>query len=91
MANPNSGITPVGKRVLVKPKALEDKTAGGILLSPQQNRPRNRGTVVDVGSEVEAVTFGDDILFLAVLTIVEGKDGEEYFLLDEKDVAAILN
>ena len=87
MANP-SGITPIGSRILVSPLSQDETTPVGIIVTTQ--RPRNKGIVVDVGEDVKSVCFNDKVLFLTVIHVEKDRDGNEYFIVDEKDVAAIL-
>lgn len=51
----NSGIFPSGNRVLVKPDAIEEKTAGGIIIADaiaqQHQMAQSTGVLVDVGPD----------------------------------------
>lgn len=95
------GIRPVEYKVLVKPKKVEEKTAGGIYL-PDQARDKEKfakqeGVLVAVGAIaftdpdwLDKPKVGDTVLFdkYAGCT-VEGTDGEEYRLINDKEIGAI--
>ncbi|KAG5225521.1 hypothetical protein OIU76_026579 [Salix suchowensis] len=93
-----TSITPLGDRVLVKIKTVEEKTEGGILLpSSAQSKPQG-GEVVAVG---EGKTIGKAKLDISVKTgtqVVYSKyagtevefDGSSHLILKEDDIVGIL-
>jgi chaperonin GroES len=95
-----STVKPLGERVFVKVSASEEKTAGGILLPDTAKEKPQVGEVAAVGpgkrnddgtrTEME-VTVGDKVLYskYAGTDIKLGTD--EYVLLAEKDILAIVN
>lgn len=104
-ANP-SGISPTEYKVLLKPKTVDEKTAGGIIL-PDEHKDREQfaqmeGEIVAVsplafsydgwsGHEHAKPKPGDRVLFAKFSGAkVKGKDGVEYRLTNDKDVAAVL-
>ena len=95
-----STVKPLGDRVFVKVSAAEEKTAGGILLPDNAKEKPQVGEVVavgpgkrdDKGARVEMeVNVGDKVLYskYAGTDIKLGTD--EYVLLSEKDILAIVN
>lgn len=95
------GIRPVEYKVLVKPKAVEEKTAGGIYLPDQikekEKFAKQEGVLVAVGAIaftdpdwLDRPKVGDTVLFdkYAGCT-VKGKDGEEYRLINDKEIGAV--
>lgn len=48
-------IQPVGSRILVEPKLVEDKTAEGILLPTVKNQTQQVGTVTALGDRKSVV------------------------------------
>ena len=97
----NPGIRPLEYKVLVKPQKVEEKTAGGIYLPDQikekEKFAKQEGILVAVG----AIAFtdpdwldrpkpGDKVLFdkYAGCT-VKGQDGEEYRLINDKEIGAV--
>ncbi len=95
-----STVKPLGDRVFVKVSASEEKTAGGILLPDTAKEKPQVGEVVAVGpgkrdekgarQDLE-VKVGDKVLYskYAGTDIKLGTD--EYVLLSEKDILAIVS
>lgn len=97
-----SGITPVGHRVLVRPIKTERVTGGGIII-PESTADKNdkaqiKALVIDYGTTAwKAAGFGgepwanrgDTVLtgkFAGVM--VKGSDGVEYRLVNDDDIQA---
>ena len=77
-------LKPFDNRVVVKPIPVGDKTSGGVVLSPDQKRPPNKGVVIAGNDEVST---GQTILF-------HRRAGVEYkgqLILLASDVLAILH
>lgn len=98
-----SGMRPFGHRVLVYPDPVEEKTAGGIILTDQaiesQQMAVARGVLVAVSSvsfdyaeidENEIPDVGDRVTFGRYdgQTFKNGK-GEEYRLLSDQDIKGV--
>jgi len=97
-----SGIAPADVKVLVLPDAVEEKTAGGIILADtsreRQKYATVRATLVAKGPNAFAdwgAGNGPDIA-ARVLTAqyagmrAKGLDGVEYVLCNDEDVIAVL-
>lgn len=95
-----STVKPLGDRVFVKVSASEEKTAGGILLPDTAKEKPQVGEIVAVGpgrrnddgsrSEME-VKVGDKVLYSKYAGTDIKLGGDEYVLLAEKDILAIVN
>lgn len=99
-----SGIEPVDVKVLVLPDAVEEKTAGGIIM-PEQARDRERmaqtrGTLVACGGgafedwndNAYRPKPGERVIIDRYAGVrVEGADGENYQLINDTDVLAVLS
>jgi chaperonin GroES len=92
-------IRPVGDRVVVKPAAKEEVTKSGIVIPDTAKEKPQEGTVVAVGSgrlldngdrAVMDVREGDRILFAKYGGTEFKLDGEEYLVLKENDILAII-
>lgn len=91
-------LQPLGDRVLVKASAQEEITASGIVLpETAQERPQE-GTVVAAGRgryengehiELE-VKVGDKVIYSKYGGTEIKHNGEEYLILSERDILAIL-
>ena len=92
-------VKPLDDRVLVKQNEAEEKTAGGILLPDTAKEKPQRGTVIavgpgkllDSGKRGEMGLKKGDEVFYAKYSGTEIKiDGEEYVILRETDVLAVI-
>lgn len=95
----NIQIQPLGKRVLVQPDILEEKTAGGLVLPPSANDEKKpeTGTIVKLGKgKVKGkdisfdVSVGDRIYFKKYSPDEVEIDNVKYLLLDVEDILAII-
>jgi chaperonin GroES len=98
-----SGIEPVEYKVLIKPKKVEEKTQGGIIL-PDQARDKEKfatqeGVLVAVGaiafsepSWLRCPRVSETVMFDRYAGgLVKGLDGEEYRLINDKEISAVLH
>jgi len=102
MANPKKklSITPLADRVVVQPASREEVSASGIIIPDTASREKpEQGTVVAVGpGKYEdgsrapmAVKVGDTVLFSKYGYDEVKIDGEDYLILSESSVLAVLN
>jgi len=92
-------LQPLGDKVIVKRKNEEEKTAGGIVLPDTAKEKPLEGEVVSVGpgkvldngqrSPME-VKAKDSILFAKYGGTEVKHGGEDYIILDERDILAII-
>jgi chaperonin GroES len=96
----SSSLKPLGDRVIVQPKAKEEVTRSGIVLpdtateKPQEGSVLavGPGRVLDNGKRVEMdVKTGDTVLFAKYAGTEVKLDGEEYLVIREADLLAIVN
>jgi chaperonin GroES len=94
-----ANIRPVGDRVVVKPAAKEEVTKSGIVIPDTAKEKPQEGTVVAVGSgrlldngdrAPMDVREGDRILFAKYGGTEFKLDGEEYLVLKENDILAVI-
>ena len=91
---------PLGDRIIIKPLEPETKTRGGIVLPDTVKEKPQEGKVVAVGKgkvldngtiQKPEVKEGDVVLYGKYSgTEVTTKDGEEYLIVREEDVLAIV-
>jgi chaperonin GroES len=100
MAKAKPKIRPLGEKVLLKRLEAEETTAGGIVLPDTAKEKPKRGTIValgdgkllDDGSRAKfQVSKGDKVLFSSYAGQEIKVDGEEYLLMDESDILAVLD
>jgi chaperonin GroES len=94
-----STVKPLGDRVFLKVSASEEKTAGGILLPDSAKEKPQIGEIVAIGAgkrnddgfrqEME-VKIGDKVLYSKYAGTDIKLGSEEYVLLAEKDILAIV-
>ena len=91
-------LKPIGDKVIVKPKAEEEKTSGGIILPDTAKEKPQEGTVIAVGPgrvldsgerKPVAVKEGDTVIYSKYGGTEITVDGEEYIILDEDSIYAI--
>lgn len=94
-------LTPLADRVIVKPAKAEEKTKGGLYLPDTAQEKPQRGEVVAVGSGRIAeetgkvipltVKVGDMVLYGKYSGTEVKIDDEEYLIMRESDIFAIIN
>lgn len=92
-------IKPLGDRVVLKLIEQEQRTESGIVLPDTAKEKPQQGEVVAVGSgrildngqrvELE-VNVGDKVIFSKYAGTEVKIDGEEYLIVNERDILAIL-
>jgi chaperonin GroES len=92
MANIN--IKPLADRVLVEPAAAEERTAGGIIIPDTAKEKPMKGTIVAVGEgkkdEPLTVKTGDKVLYGKYAGTEISVDGNEYLIMRESDIYAVI-
>jgi chaperonin GroES len=92
-------LNPLADRVVVKPAEAEEKTKGGIILPDTAKEKPVEGTVVaagpgkisDNGELVKmAIKVGDKVLYGKYSGTEVTIDGEEYLIMRESDIFAII-
>ena len=92
-------MKPLADRVVVKPSAAEEKTKGGIILPDTAKEKPVMGEVVAVGPGKVSddgkkispeVKVGDKVLYGKYSGTEVTVDGEEYLIMREADIFAIV-
>lgn len=92
-------LSPLNDKIVVKRLEAEEKTAGGIVLPETAKEKPKEGRVIAVGpgkilesgerSKMH-VKEGDRVLFASYAGTEVKLDGEEYLIMSEEDVLAIV-
>jgi chaperonin GroES len=92
-------LRPLGDRVLVRPVGREETTKSGIVLPDTAKEKPQRGIVVAVGAgrldddgdriQVD-VQVGEEVLFAKYAGTEFKLDEEEFLILAEKDILAVI-
>ncbi|MCF8303577.1 MAG: co-chaperone GroES [Bacteroidales bacterium] len=87
-------IKPLADRVVVEPSPAEEKTSGGIIIPDTAKEKPQKGTVVAVGDgkkdEPLTVKEGDTVLYGKYAGTEITIDGNEYLIMRESDILAII-
>jgi len=95
-----STVKPLGDRIFIKVSASEEKTAGGILLPDSAKEKPQVGEVGQVGPgklnddgsrQTPEVSIGDKVLYSKYAGTDIKLGGDEYVLLSEKDILAVVS
>ena len=95
-------VKPLGDRIVVRRSAMEEKTAGGILLPDTAKNKPQRGEVLAIGPghmmkdgtrRPLQVKEGDTVLFTSWAgdEFREGSKPDQVLLMREEDVLAVLD
>ena len=92
-------LQPLGDKVVVERDETESKTAGGIFIPDAAKDKPSRGTIVAIGTgkllddgtrgEMQ-VKKGDRILFTSYAPEAITVDDEEFLLMSESDILAVI-
>lgn len=92
-------IRPLGDRVLIQRVEAETKTAGGILLPESAKEKPKEGKVIAIGEgrtldngqrSTFSVKKGDRVLFTSYAGTEIKYQGEEYLIMGEGDILAVI-
>ena len=92
-------LVPIGDRVVVKPEPEEEKTKSGIVLPDTAKEKPQEGTVIavgpgrvlDSGQRVPLeVKVGDKIIYSKYGGTEIKYEGEDYLIMSESDILAII-
>ena len=87
-------VKPLHDRVIIKPAAAEEKTAGGIIIPDTAKEKPQRGIVVAAGpgktDEPVTVKAGDTVLYGKYAGTEISIEGIEYLIMRESDILAIV-
>jgi len=98
-----SGINPVGWRILVKPQEINETSAGGIIVTTGSFKDREQlgnttGIVVAMGDQCYAdeptpwCAVGNKVIFAKYAGLMYlGKDGQQYRMINDKDITGTLD
>ena len=87
-------IQPLSDRVIIEPAAAETQTASGIIIPDTAKEKPQKGIVVAAGpgkkDEPVTVKVGDSVLYGKYAGTEITVDGQEYLIMREADIFAIL-
>lgn len=87
-------LKPLNERVIIQIQEQEEKTASGIVLPSAAKEKPQMGKVIAVADDTDEFTSqlveGDLVIFEKYAGSEVNYDGQEYLVLKEKDIAAIV-
>jgi chaperonin GroES len=92
-------IRPLGDRVVIKPATREEVSAAGVILPDTAKEKPQKGTIIAVGPgrtlddgqrQAPEVSEGQTVLYAKYAGTEVKIEGEDYLILSEKDVLAIM-
>ena len=93
-------VSPLNDKILVKRLEAEEKTAGGILLPDTAKEKPRQGKILSLGDgklledgkrAAFQVKEGDRVLFSSYSGNEVQVDGEEYLIMSEDDILAVID
>lgn len=85
-------LVPLGDRLVIKQVVAEETTKSGIVLPGQAKEKPQEAVVVAVGKAVDSdiIKEGDTVIYSKYAGNTVKLDDEEYIIVKEEDVLAIL-
>ena len=83
-------IKPLGDRVLVKVKASETKTAGGLVIPQASQEKTQEGIVEAVGNADVVVKVGEQVMYDKYAGTPIKVDGQDYLIIKTEDILAVI-
>lgn len=85
-------VKPLGDRVLVKPEAVETKTASGIIIPDTAQEKTQRAVVIAIGDDKEKilVSVGQKVIHDKYAGTQIQIDGEDHLILKAQDLVAVV-
>lgn len=92
-------VKPLEDRVILKPMAAEEKTAGGIIIPDNAKEKPQKGEVIavgpgktsDKGQKIDmTLKKGDQVLYGKYSGTEISIDGQDYLIVRESDILAVL-
>ncbi len=93
-------VVPLNDKIVVKRLEAEEKTAGGIVLPDSATEKPKQGKVLSIGEgklldsgkrAAFQVKEGDRVLFTSYAGSEVNIDGEEYLIMTEDDILAVVD
>lgn len=87
-------IKPLSDRVLIEPKAAEEKTASGLFIPDTAKEKPLEGTVIAVGPGTNDVKMevkkGDKVLYGKYAGTEVSVDGKDLIIMRQSDILAVI-
>lgn len=85
-------LVPLNGRVVIKQKAAEEKTAGGLFIPGAAAEKLNEAEVIEVSPDNSTVIAkGDKVIYSKYAGTDIKYEEEDYIIIKETDILAIIN
>lgn len=94
-----TNLKPVGSHIIIQRATPEEKSKGGIIIPEKGKEKPKQGTIVAVGNgkmledgkrQAMQVKAGDQVLFNSYAGTEVKVGGEEYLVMEESEVLAVI-
>jgi chaperonin GroES len=83
-------LQPLADRIVLEQKESEEKTSSGIILPDSAKEKPEQAKVIAIGPDVKGVKVGEVVLYTKYGPNEVKVDGNEYLIVKEEDVMAII-
>lgn len=83
-------IQPLADYVVAQQEEAESKTASGLYLPEKAAEKPKTAKVLAVGKKVDDIKVGDRIIYKSYSSTEVKVEGEDYLIIDEEDILAIV-
>lgn len=83
-------VKPLGERVLIKVKASETKTSGGIVIPQSSQEKTQEGVIVAVGDVDNKVKAGDLVMYDKYAGTQLKIDGDDHLIIKVEELLAVI-
>lgn len=84
-------LTPLGDRLIAKPKKGSDTTAFGMVFSDANREKPMEAEVICISENASGITVGDTVMFKKYSPVeIKDDNGDDLYIIDIYDVIAIV-
>jgi len=96
---PKTAIKPIGSHIILKRATPDEKSRGGIIIPEKGKEKPKQGKVIAIGNgkvmedgkrQAMQLKAGDDVLFNSYAGTEVKIEGEEYLVMEESEVLAVI-
>lgn len=96
---PKTAIKPIGSHVIVKRAEAAEVSKGGIIIPEKGKEKPKQGTIVAIGNgkmmesgkrQAMQLKAGDDVLFNSYAGTEVKVEGQEYLVMEESEILAVI-
>lgn len=81
-------IKPLGKRVLIEVKIVENKTKSGLILQEEKEDFENFGKIIEISDEIKELSIGDFVIFNKEKSVEVRNSKEKKYIVEINEIYA---